>query len=239
MKNLVMPDVMLKRQTFGFLDDFDWYVTAHRWTSILTDTGTAAVGDAHAGIITLLPSDGTVADEDEAYIKTTNELFLFAVDKPLLFEARIQYAEAATNAANVIAGFASAVAANHLQDAGAGPPASYSGAVIFKVDGSTVWQFETSIAGAQITTVSNVTAGGAGSHVLRIEVREAGGIMEAVPLIDTGSGMIHLTDTNNRPIKHTFAPTSATEMNAFIGVKNGTAAQQALTCDYIGAFGAR
>src|SRR3954462_13666997 len=120
-KLLTLPDALENRREFGFFDDFEWYLSPHRWTSVLTDSGTASVGDAAGGILALVASDGTVADNDEAYARTTNELFKFANNKPLLFEARLQFPEANTDDANVLVGLIDAAAANTIVDDGAGP----------------------------------------------------------------------------------------------------------------------
>lgn len=236
---LVPEDVRLMHLTHGIADDFDHYVTADLWTSVLTDSGTAAVGDAAGGVITLSPSDGTVADNDEAYVKSTAELFLFAANKPIVAEARVKFTEAATNAANVIFGLANAVAANHLQDNGAGPPADYSGCVFHKVDGDTVWNAESSNSTTQKTTnlTSDIsldkttkTAGGGVWQILRIT---------AIP---TGDGLIDFQfeiDGVLVAVHKNRSYANATEMNVFVGVKNGTAAQQTLLVDYIRCHQAR
>ena len=225
----------LPRQ-FGFFDDFEWMITAHRWTSVLTDSGTATIGDAAGGILALVASDGTVADNDEAYIRSASEIFLFAAAKPMFCEARLQYTEANTDDANVIFGFASAVAANHLQDNGAGPLASYSGAVFFKVDGGTNWNVEKSIAGTQTTaeltaanslTKSAQTAGGASYQTLRIEAEPHGGGTMDVSFFIDGVLVYKMKDT-------TYA--SATEMHVFAGVKNGDTNLETLNVDYIEAW---
>lgn len=230
MKNLELPDALKNRRLFGFFDDFEWLVTAHRWTTLVVDAGSsAAVGDAVGGKVVL--TTGAV-DNNEVAIRTTNEIFKFAADKPMLFETSLQYAEAATNAANVMVGFMDAMIADAMVDNGVGPKASFSGAVLYKVDGGTVWRFMTSIGTARIDTVSRHTAGGAADQVGRIEVREAGGIMEAVPFLDG----VQMQDANLRPIKHTFAPTSATEMMAGIYAKAGGAASEIITADYAGAY---
>lgn len=231
MKQLPLLEGLRERRVMSVFDHFPWFISPHVWTTVATDSGTATVGDAAGGVLTLAPSDGTVADNDEIYVKTTNELFLFGADDPLRFEAKVKWAEANTDDANVMVGFASAVAANTIQDNGAGPPADYSGAVLYKVDGGTTWNFETSIGTSQTTTATQHTAGGSAWQVVRIEVREQGGVMEAVPFID-GQQML---DTNGRPIKHTFSPTSATEMNAFIAAKNGGSNNESVQFDYVSA----
>lgn len=221
---------------FGFNDDFEWLVTAHRWTSVLTDSGTAVVGDAVGGILALTASDGTVADNDEAYIRSTAEIFKFAENKPLLAKARIQYTEANTDDANIAFGFMSAVGANALLDNGGGPAASYSGAVFFKVDGSTVWQCESSLAGTQTTTTLNAagsadgiakTAGGSSYQTLEINW---------VPTTSTTGDFTFFIDGVLVAKHKDVVYTSATEMHVFAGVKNGDTNNEVLNVDYISAW---
>lgn len=225
--------------THGFFEDFDHMVTADRWTSVLTDSGSATVGDAAGGVITLTPSDGTVGDNDEAYLHTTKEIFKFAANKPGFVEARLQFTEANTDDANVMFGLADTSAANHIQDNGAGPLASYSGAVFFKVDGGTLWNTESSIAGTQTTNLLNAatsldktakTAGGASYQTLRIEwLPKPGSLMDVMFFID---GVL-VDKHENVDI------TSATEMDVFVGVKNGDTNVEALLVDYIQAWQTR
>lgn len=226
--------MLAQRNQFTIADDFLRDVDAADWVTTLTDSGTATVGDAVGGVIALVPSDGTVADNDEAYIESANEVFKFAADKPLLFEARVQFAEANVDDANVLVGVMDAVGANSLQDNGAGPPSSYSGAVFVKVDGGTVWQVETSNAGTQTTTEllatntnnlakRNVTAGGASYQVLRIEY---------MPYSSTNAYVSFFVD-GVLVAQHDYIFTSATEMQIGIGVKNGGANNETLNVDYV------
>ena len=159
---LCLPDSYYKAPlVHGFSDDFNELVTGDRWTSIAADTGASvAMTDAVGGRVALVTG---ATDNNEAYIHTTSELFLPAANKPILVRAQLQFAEANTDDANVIFGLINAAAANDLQDNGAGPRASYDGAVFYKVDGGTRWQVESSNAGTQVTTDTEYTAGGAGS----------------------------------------------------------------------------
>jgi hypothetical protein len=192
-------------------DDFNWYISPHQWTSILTDSGTTAVGDAAGGVLTITASDGTVADNDEAYVKSTNETFLFADGKPISFACRIKLTETTANEANICVGLKDAVAANSIVDDGAGPPASYSGMLIFKVDGGSVFQGESSIAGTQDTD-TNVGAFTSGAWT---DIR-----MDWTPLSST-SGRTDYYVNGVLGGSSTFTYTSATEMQVFLGVKNG------------------
>lgn len=229
-----VPDLLLKRDLHYIEDDFERDIDAAEWVITATDSGSGTVGDAAKGILALVASDGTVADNDECYAESPNETFLFAADKPLIFEALVQFTEANTDDANIIVGIKDAVAANTLLDDGGGPAASYSGAVFFKVDGSTNWQCETSIAGTQTTydlTASNAnnlskrtqTAGGASYQRLRIMFKP----------YSTTNALVEFWIDGVLVACQEFVFTSATEMQICLGVKNGGANLETLNVDYV------
>lgn len=224
------PAVDIMRLTHGFHNDFDQDQDTAEIVITATDSGTGSVGDAVGGVLALVASDGTVADNDECYAESPNETFKFADGKPLRFGARVQFTEANTDDANVIVGIKDAVAADTLQDNGAGPPASYSGAVFYKVDGGTKWVFETSNGATQTTNTTDVTAGGSSYQVLEIEVQELDSLScRIVPLID---GKQCRDNTTGDLIAHTVLYASATEMQACLGVKNGDTNVETLNCDW-------
>lgn len=236
-----IPDALKNRSTFGFFEDFIDDVDSNFVVVTASDAGTGVVGDAVGGILPLVASDGTVADNDETYAELPpNEVFKFAADKPLIFEARVQFTEANTDDANILVGLLDAVAANSLQDNGGGPPASYSGAVFFKVDGGTRWQCETSNAGTQTTTdlsasdannLSHITqtAGGASYQTLRIVFEPYSSTNAYVNFFIDG---VHVA-------QHDYIFTSATEMQTGAGVKNGGANLETLNLDYVACYQAR
>jgi len=184
----------------------------------------------------LIPSDGTVADNDEVYLESPNETFKFAADKPIILEGKVQFTEANTDDANVIFGLLDAVGANTLVDDGAGPKASYSGMVFFKEDGQTLWSVEASIAGtqttAQLTAANSLdkvakTAGGASYQKLRIEFR---------PFSSTAAEILFFIDDVHVYRIANFTYTSATEMQIGVGIKNGAGNLETLNIDYIGCY---
>ena len=219
--------------THGISDDFQDYLSGGRFTSVLTDSGTVAAGDAAGGVVTLTPSDGTVADNDEAYMKSTQEVFKFAAGKPLVAECRLKFTEANTDDANVAFGLKDAVAANSILDDGGGPAASYSGCVFFKTDGDTVWNAESSNGATQktdnlVNTVSldklTKTAGGGVYQTLKIEATpNGGGLIDFAFYIDGALVARHKDRSYS----------SATEMQLFVGVKNGGANLETVLVDYI------
>lgn len=177
-KLLDSVDFVDQDRTIAWEENFLWYISPHLWTATLTDSGTVTALTTHGGGVALTPSDGTVADNDEAYLGWTNKNIVPTNLKPIVFQTVIQYAEGNTDDANVLIGLASTSAANMLLDDGGGPPASYSGLCFFKVDGGLNWWVEASVGGTQttveLTAVNSLdkmahVAGGSAKQTLRIE----------------------------------------------------------------------
>jgi len=234
MKGLLLPEAAtLYSRTFGFVEHFDGLNSA-RWTSTLTDSGTAAVGDEVGGVVTLSPSDGTVADNDEAYI-STKEIFKIAAGKALNVGGLVQFTQAATNAANVYFGLMDAVGANALQDNGAGPKASFSGAGFFAKDGSLNWHVIYSDGATQ--TIAELSATNSLNKQANVAASAAFQLLE-IDIVPKTSALCDVVfkingSTVYKMLDRTYA--NATETSAMVGVKNGTAAQQALKCDAVAA----
>jgi hypothetical protein len=236
MKLVNMPaHAALAGQVFGFLDHFDREDT-NRWTTIATDAGASTLQDAANGVMLLEPSDGTVADNDETYLHTTKELFLFADDAPIYGAARIKFTEANTDDANMLLGVMNAPAANHLLDNGGGPAADYSGVVFFKVDGGTVWQVENSIGTTQKTT--ELTAA---NSLTGDDQTAGGGTFELLEFLwqPKTSTKADISFWRNKVLvaKHTDQSyASATEMAVILGVKNGGANHDKLHVDFVSVW---
>lgn len=221
------------RQQYEAFDDFFTDQSDLAWVDTITDTGTALVNDAVNGVMVLTPSDGTVADNDEVYLASANELFLFAADKPFIGRCRLKFVETASGVYNAFFGFANAIAANTLVDDGGGMRASGSIAAIYKVDGETVWRCVTRNNGTVTVSQSSTTAGGTSYQELEIEV---------VPFTSTQVHVVFRVDgvplkdaTTGLPIVHTVTVASATEMSIGAGAKLGaTTNNDTLNIDYIG-----
>lgn len=230
MKGLLEPDSAIKAvRTFGVVDHFIGLSSAE-WTSTLTDSGTAAVGDEFGGVLTISPSDGTVADNDEGYV-ATKEIFKIVNQKPIALAARTQFTQAATNAANVFVGLMNAMTANALQDNGSGPKADFSGAGFFAKDGSTslfvIYSDGTTQTIAELTATNTINktaylAASADFQLLEIDIVPKTSTLVDIAFRVNGSVVYKMLD-------RTYA--NATEISAGLGVKNGTAAQQALKAD--------
>lgn len=233
-----LEDLEKAKYQFGVFDHFDHYVTADTWTTVASDSGTVSVSDGVGGVLAIVPSDGSVADNDQSYVRSTTELFKFATGKRLVFEAKVQFTEANTDDANVAVGFANAVAADLIVDNG-GMKTSGSMLAIYKQDGSNVWKCISSVSSSQTVTASvgngvTATAGGPSYQTLRIEAAFHTSTYGEVRFFLDG---LPLLDGNLKPIVHRFDwSTTPTEMHAFAGVKNGDSNLETLNVDYIGAY---
>ncbi|AWM41756.1 hypothetical protein GobsT_71410 [Gemmata obscuriglobus] len=236
--NIVRMAQVLKeaKDLHGVYDDFPWYISPHLWTAVLTDAGSIAAAGV-GGIATLTNSDGSVADNDEAYLATTNALFKPAANKPLYAEALIQFTEANTAAANVAFGLASSPAADLIVDNGGGMRASGAVIAIYKVDGENVWRFVTRN-GTDVTVSQSVeAAGGASYQQLGIEILDAfGNYATCVPTID---GRLMISAATGQPIRHQLLLTAIANVNLFVGGKNGSTSLETTLVDYIGCWQAR
>ncbi len=137
-----------------FHDDFTSYdatATVGKWVEAADAGGAIALDDVQYGVLSN-ETDGD--DTDGSTVASVNQNWLFGTTKKLWFEARVKLAEANTDDAIIGVGLSTVATDEAMQDAAAGPPATYDGALWFKVDGGTVWQFETSNAGSQTTTAS-------------------------------------------------------------------------------------
>jgi hypothetical protein len=236
-------DAYKKRGYYGFFDDFESnYVTGDRWTPLTADSSSAAtlvlVNKTLPRGILSITQDAT--DNDEIYFQTTVMPFLIAAGKPMFAEIRLLAAELDTDKQNVCFGFQSAAAAaNDLLDDGAGPKASATQAIIYKVDGGTVWNCRSQIGAAvgRTTTVSQHQSAPLSSGLystLRVEVNPINStVAEVIFSIDDGvNGMRQMLDANNIPIKHQLVYTNAVACGVFFGQKTGAASAEVLLVDY-------
>jgi hypothetical protein len=204
------------------------------WTSTVTDSGTIASGNTVNGNVVLTPADGTVADNDEAYLSSINQPFIFATNTSIYGRCKLKFTETTATIYNVGFGFMNAPGANMLIDDGGGPKVSGSTLAIVKVDGSGVWKCYSACNGT--STVS--TSSGAGSaavtatdYVLEIIANDWDGVSMEVAFKVDG---VYLKDSAGATIKHTVAIASAAQMALWVGAKLGAATNNdTTTVDYI------
>lgn len=223
----------MARHQFELFDDFLWHISPHLWTNLASEGTVAIDADGVGGVVDLTASN---TDNNEVALVTTNELFLLASDKPVMAECRLKLVEANTDDANVAFGFADAIGANLLLDDGAGPSITTTGALIYKVDGETVWRCYSKNGATTTTTLTTTTAGGSAYQTLAIEIRPVDGTNCEITFYCDGQP---LRDSNNRPIKHVVPYASAGEMDFGVYCKTGSANAQAVNVDYIWAAARR
>lgn len=205
--------------TFYVFEDFARDQADTDFIDTITDTGTVLVGDEANGVVTLTPSDGTVADNDEAYVATPNELFVFAAGRPIYARARLQFAEVTANKFNFCFGLQNAVGANSLVDDGGGPKVSGSTLAIAKIDGSDSYlRCYSACNGTSTVTVSNKSVSAGTWYEFEIEAVDFDGVTMTVVFKVDGA---YLKDANGYVIRHSVAIASATEMQLFAGAKLG------------------
>ena len=125
-----------RRDLFYVESDFDGYVTGDEWTGG-GDTGAVAVeADTVHGVVDL---ETTALDNDETWLHTTQEVFLYACENPLAFEWLGYYSEVTGDTCNCYVGFMNALGTTPMQDDGAGPKTDFCGFGFYRVDGGVVW----------------------------------------------------------------------------------------------------
>jgi hypothetical protein len=236
MKILDLPQRLRERRMFGLFDDFEWFISPHLWTSFASASGGASVavasGAAMFGGVVVLTTGATL--NNEAAIGTAAAPFVPGARQPLLFEALLQYSEAATNKANLFAGFSDAVnVTGQMQSGNAGAKASFNGFGICKIGNTNVWTCVSSKGAAQTITPSQQIAGGTAQQSLRVEVNEIDAQNAEVTFFVNSQ---QLLDTASRPIKHIVNYTAFANLQAGVYVAAGAAASEVVFVDYVAAY---
>lgn len=183
-------------------------------------TGTNVLLDEHGGWYNVLTA---VADNDYHLMSSGAEFIKFQANKPVYFEAKIKLTEANTDDANWVIGLTDTLTTGFLGDDGAGPAASYDGAVFFKVDGTMQIQFETSNAGTQVTNASLATFTSGAEYTLGLKFNPGDGTTGTVtPYVNGTAGTAH--DITLAGLE---------EMHLVFGVKAGGANAETLSVDYL------
>lgn len=206
-------------------NDFFTFTTGEEGlASTIINTGSAGIfataAGYHGGVLELTPSDGSVADNDETYIGSENKQWILAAGKDLWLEWWLKFAEANTDDANIVVGLSSLYNENFLIDNGAGPSANYHGITLFKVDGGTVWQAETSAGASQATSISVAT--------------RKSGVWQRLGIHVIGTEQVDFYIDGIAVASHTtYLPTAS--MGLVAGVKNGDTNEEKLYLDKVKA----
>lgn len=236
---LPMDRLHLAPHQFEVFSDFEHLVTGDVWTSLAADIGASvATVDGVGGQLALTTG---ATDNNEAYVSTTREIFLFENNRPAAWQVRVKWAEAATDDLNFAFGVMNAVAADGLVDNAGGLKADFSGAAFYKVDGGTRLQAISSVATARTTTDLDLTGGGGQWLTLRIEFQPISATLGYITFLADPNGGQNLQqvlpyDRANLlvpRVQHSIVLGSATEMQLFVGAKAGGAASEVVTVDYL------
>ena len=235
-------EAYLKRDCFSIFDDFFEYTSGDQFTTVGGDSGTCAAVDADSatstfatmtdlqgGILQIDPVADAETDNHQVYAESKFEVFKFATDKPLFFAAKVKPVANTIASVNLMIGLIDGVADDALQDTGAGPKASYSGAVFFAADGTNYWQCESSIAAAQTTVNTGKAIGNNAWDVLVIETIPISSTTTEVHFFfgnEESTGDVSLvevgkTTVNERLVAQTITHTNATQMQIVLGAKDG------------------
>jgi hypothetical protein len=220
-------DQLKYRRTFGYMDDFDYFVSGNRWGTAETGSGSAAVGGGLGGILAITPSTGSPAANDAMYLDASGFTFKFLPNQPIVFEALVQFTEADVNQANVLVGLSdTSEPTASLQNSNGGPATSYTGMMFFKQGGTNVWGCQTSIGSSQLTTVTTTPAGGPDAQTLTGQFEPISSTQaEARFFID---GLL--------VAKQLFNFTTTQMIRPLLGVQNGSANAEQLDVDYVAAY---
>jgi len=232
MTALFDPKLARACDTFTVFEDF-FTATPQGWTA-----ANAALGTGTGGELVLSNAAVTAHLGEFAH---SEEWFNFVNEKPISVIGRLKLTEGATDDMNVGIGLMADVALASMGNDGAGPVASKHGAMIYKVDGGTVWNFwsNSSGAGAGTRTASNATRT-ATYTTFAITIVSVNSVeIELVPWIDLAGGrdLKQMQDANGNLIKHRMTIANAATMALCCVVKNGAggAAAEIVTLDYLGA----
>lgn len=200
-------------------DDFLKLDTA-MWASVDdSGTGTNALAASINGVMNVVTS----ADDNDYHLMTTNKA-IFAFDTGFITyaKAKLSLTEANTDDANIIFGFSSITTNGILANDGAGPAASYDGAVFFKVDGTMKWMAEYSDAGTQTTDADCGTFASATSYILEIYF--------------DGATTVYFYINGVQVHSATVVPANLDNLYLVFGAKAGGANAETLAVDYIYAL---
>lgn len=229
------PEALLRDQQFGVFSDFQEFVTGDVFTDTSADSGaTITAQDAVGGVVHLT---SIAIDNNEAYLLTTKELFLFAENKPITAVCRLAFAQANTDDINVMFGLCDAVAANTIVDNGAGPKTTASGVAFECRDGETEWRVWKSISTTQTSTLLS-----AANSLTKAAVTSASGSttyqtlkIECNPYSSTNQKVDYFVN-GVLVYSYDMVYTSATEMMLMVGLKLGGATVETVKVDYLGAW---
>lgn len=229
---------------YCFEDDMETPAAANNATIVASDSGAGTysqksgntVGNViYTGALTLNPSDGTVADNDEIYYNRSAICAIGSaldIEQAFVIQAIISYTDVSNLSAYVFGIQSDAVAANLIADGGASLGSSLTGIWIYKRKSGTKWRVKVKFGSVDYDVETDVsTVGGGLNQVLEIHIRR---INTNSYKIDFHAGEVKagiLPRPMRDPLQILPIPIgvdittpSSTEFNLVVGTKIGTSA---------------
>lgn len=229
MKVLELSHELRERRMFGFFDEFEWFVSPHRWTALTADAG-AAVAPQATGVGGVVVVATGAVDNNEAAVATTHRLFRPADDRPLLLETRLQFTEATATTANVFVGLADVLGtADLLLDNGAGLKAGVHAIGFVKFEGDANWRCVAARPGSVQMLAGQTPAGGGTWQTLRVELQPVEPNLAEVTFYCDDQPV---RDLPGQPLKLVLPLTGFVPLQAGAAVKAGNASGESLLLDY-------
>jgi hypothetical protein len=257
-------DYIVNARTMLFWDDFEWYSSGQKWTSVTTGGG-ASVAINSTGVGGLLTLTTGASKNNEAGVISTNAPFTFQngtnnVGTPVIFQCEINYSEQDTSNAGIVVGLSSNWT-NILADNTWALPASFSGALVYKTPGSTTWSLATSVGTTQLTQNGGNTClyPAVNQRIIIQCFIDVAGYVEVTASVGTpgtagNSGVVGATvlgqatggvswllpnfntspSSRATPIKQYVAFSGAAAMKGGVFLKAGSGTSQPLSVDYVG-----
>lgn len=223
------------KDVFIYEDDFfDYYDTTAAMAGY-AETGDSPnmIGtDAAGGILSI---ETTATPDNDGYISNMREIFSFTGTKRLTFEVWLKHATLGTITPSLIVGLSDTVAADSMLADGTGPMITYTGAVFFKAEDGTVWQFETSSTTNQNTSSSVCAFTDDTYQILRFEYMPTSATTATVTpytRVTTGSSWVKGT-TLAFETSSSIIPTTPQLMHLFFGIRTHEGTAEFLFVDYV------
>ncbi len=225
---------MAEKLQMEIWDDFSEYIDAQRWTKSIGAGASAAITANTANGVLNLTTGAT--QNIQALIAGTNANFKLLKGQPIYGECQLQYAETSTNNAGVAFGFSSVVTSVMLQDTTGIPATNFTGLLIYKQAGDTVWRTISSNGTTQTLSTAAQSSQPTPTTLyqqLQIEARDVDGTNFEVTYFLNDAPLMY-TAAPHRPIKDTIAIASASAMKLVVFAKNpGGASSEVISVDYV------
>ncbi len=223
------------QDVFIYEDDFFDYYDSSAPQAGYAEAGVSPnmIGTDAAGGILSIEATGT--QDYDGYISNMREIFSFTGTKRVTFEVKVKHTTLGTITPSLIVGLSDTVAADSMISAGTGPMASYTGAVFFKAEDGTVWNFETSSTTNQNTSTSVCAFTDDTYQILRFEYMPTSTTTATVTPYTRATvtspwvqGTALAFETSSSII-----PTTPVLMHLFFGIRTHEATAEFLLVDYV------